>query len=189
VFNIRPITNTIQAFHPKQYLPFDKFNCNMLTDSFQIINQLISGGTMHKNIVYYVLFVLLFLLTSTAVAQSAEDSYVVQVQTWKLKDQPMGDDARAFNDWMRKQAEVFNKDSRVLRAYTLRHLWGADSRDLIFIAEYKNLDDLLSFSDDFFSLIEEAVSKEELDKGNAIWNKYVGHHSDEIYAQTPGTRK
>jgi hypothetical protein len=144
---------------------------------------------MFKLFTCSLLFLSFVLFSSAAVAQSSDEFNVVHVQNWKLKEQPMGDDATAFNEMLTRQSQVVNSDSRVLNFYVLRHFWGADSRDVILIGEFKNTDDLFSFYDDLESLMEKAYSKEVLDKDDALWSRYIGHHSDEIYQQSPGTGK
>jgi hypothetical protein len=57
------------------------------------------------------------------------------------------------------------------------------------ITEFTSLKDLFSFYDDFFSMMQKEIPKDELEKGNALWAKYAGYHSDEIYSEVPGTRK
>lgn len=135
------------------------------------------------------LFSLVILFTSSAFAQDSDDFHVVHVQKWKLKSLPTGDEADAFSQLLKKQSEVINSDSRVLSSYVLRHFWGADSRDLIMITEYKNTETLFSLNEDFDSLMEKAYSKEELDNDNKLFDKYVGEHSDEIYRVVDGTSK
>jgi len=144
---------------------------------------------MRKVIVFTILFSALFLFSPVSSAQSSDSLSVVHVQTWKMNSLPSGDDGKAFGDMLRKQAEVINSDSRVIRSFVLRHFWGADSRDVILIGEFKNTDDLFSFYDDLDSLMEKAYSKEVLDKDDALWSRYMGHHSDEIYQQSLGTGK
>jgi len=135
------------------------------------------------------LFSVLVLFTSVSFAQNNDDANVIHIQTNKMLMLPTGDEGKAFNDMLRRQSDVINKDERVLSAKILRHNWGADSRDLVIVTEFKSLDNLFSFYDDLNSLLEKAYPKEQLDADNAIWNKYVGQHSDEIYREVPGTRK
>ena len=133
------------------------------------------------------LFSVLVLFSATTLAQS-DDASVVHVQTNKMIGN-LGDDAEAFNDMLRRQSDLVNKDERVLSNRVLRHNWGADSRDLVFVTEFKSLEDLFSFYNDMDSMFEKAFSKEQLDADNALYAKYVGHHSDEIYREVSGTRK
>lgn len=134
------------------------------------------------------LFAALFFFSTSSFAQDGNDFHVVHVQTFKMHG-VVGDDAEAFSETLKRQASVINSDSRVLRSYVLRHFWGADSRDLVLIAEFASDEDLFSFFDDLDSLFEKAFSKEQLDADNALWNKYVGQHSDEIYRVVSDTRK
>ncbi len=101
----------------------------------------------------------------------------------------MGDDADAFNESLTRQAQTINGDSRVLRSYVLRHFWGADSRDLVLVTEFENSENLFSFYNELDSIFEKAFSQEQRDKDDALWNKYVGQHSDEIYRVVSDTRK
>jgi hypothetical protein len=134
------------------------------------------------------LFSVLFLFSASTFAQEANDFHVVHVQTFKMHG-VMGDDAEAFSETLKRQAGVINSDSRVIRSYVLRHYWGADSRDLVLIAEFASEEDLFSFFNDLNGLFEKAFSKEQIDADNALWNKYVGQHSDEIYRVVSDTRK
>ena len=144
---------------------------------------------MRKFILCTVLFSAMFLFSSVSSAQSSDSDYVVHVQTWKMNSRPTGDDGEAFGDMLKKQSEIINSDPRVVRSYVVRHYWGADSRDLVMITEFTSLEDLFSFYDDFGSMIEKAIPKDELEAGNKLWAKYAGYHSDEIYSEVPGTRK
>jgi len=134
------------------------------------------------------LFTVLFFFSTSSFAQDENDFHVVHVQTFKMHG-VMGDDAEAFSETLKRQAGVINSDSRVIRSYVLRHYWGADSRDLVLIAEFASEEDLFSFFNDLNGLIEKAFSKEQIDADNALWNKYVGQHSDEIYRVVSDTRK
>jgi len=144
---------------------------------------------MFKLSVSFLLFSVLILFTTKLSAQTSDDTHVIHVQTNKMNMQFEGDDAKAFGDMMRRQSEVANKDSRLLSFRVLRHNWGADSRDFVIISEFASLDDLFSFYDDYGSMMEGAFTKEQIEKDDALWNKYVGYHSDEIYREIAGTRK
>lgn len=128
-----------------------------------------------------ILFSALLFFSAGLFAQSSDDVHVIHVQSWKLKSNPMGDDATAFAEMMQRQTDAVSSDSRLLSFRAVRHNWGADSRDFVMIAEFKNKEDLFSFYDDFGAMLEKAFSKEQLDKDDALFNKYVGEHSDEIY--------
>jgi hypothetical protein len=112
----------------------------------------------------------------------------VHIQTSKFRA-ALGDDAEAFGDMLRRQSEILNKDPRLLSFRVLRHNWGTDSRDFVLVSEIEDMADLESFYNDMNSIMEEALGKEQMDIDNEMWGKYMGMHSDEIYAEVPGTRK
>ena len=143
---------------------------------------------MYKLFVCAVLFSVFVLFSSASVAQDGNDFHVIHVQTFKMNEM-LGDDAEAFSEMLKRQAGVINGDSRVLRSYVLRHFWGADSRDLVIVSEFENSENLYSFYNDLNGLFEKAFSKEQLDKDDELWGKYVGQHSDEIYRVVSDTRK
>jgi hypothetical protein len=136
----------------------------------------------------FFLFSVLIFFSSILSAQDEGNVPVVHIQTNTMKGM-LGDDADAFNEMLVRQAKVMNADPRVLSSNILRHFWGADSRDLVIVTEFKSETDLFSFYNDMNSLLEKAYSKEQLDADNTLWNKYVGQHSDEIYRVVPGTSK
>lgn len=144
---------------------------------------------MFKISLSVLLFSVLVLFTSASLAQSEDEAHVIHVQTNKFKMMPTGDEADAFGEMLKRQAAVINKDARVVSSRVVRHNWGADSRDLVFITEFKSLDDLFSFYNDMNSLFEKAYTEEQLEADNELYNKYVGQHADEIYRVIPGTSK
>ncbi len=111
------------------------------------------------------------------------------VQTWKMLSLPTGDDAKAFGEMLRRQTEVLKDNPKLISQRIVRHNWGSDSRDLLIINEFKNLEDLFTFSGEMNAAYEKAFTKEENENFNKLWMKYVGMHSDEIYREVPGTRK
>jgi hypothetical protein len=143
---------------------------------------------MYKLVVSLLLVSIIIMFTSASYAQDYKDRNILLIQTFKIKG-PMGSDADAFREMLARQGNVLNNDPRVLRGYAVRHFWGADSRDLVLVTEFKNLDDLFSFSNDSDALLEKAFSKEQLKTDNELWSKYVGQHADEIYWIIPGTKK
>jgi hypothetical protein len=143
---------------------------------------------MYKLFVCAVLFSVFVLFSSASVAQDGNDFHVIHVQTFKMNEM-LGEDAEAFSEMLKRQAGVINGDSRVLRSYVLRHFWGADSRDLVVVSEFESSENLFSFYDELDGLFEKAFSQEQRDSDDALWSKYVGQHSDEIYRVVADTRK
>lgn len=144
---------------------------------------------MNKLFSFFLLFCFVLVAHSGLLAQSDEDAHIVYIQTWKFKAMPTGDDAKSFTDILTKQTAVYKDNPRLLSQNVVRHFWGSDSRDLIIINEFKTLEDLFTFNEEMNTALEKAFTKEENDKFNALWTKYVGQHSDEIYREVPGTRK
>ena len=134
------------------------------------------------------LFFSFVLFSLTAMAQSEDDARIVHIQTNKFKA-ALGDDAEAFGDMLSRQAEILNKDPRLLGFRILRHNWGADNRDFVLVSEFKDMSDMEAFYNDMNSILEKAMGEEQMSKDNELWGKYIGMHSDEIYAEIPGTRK
>jgi hypothetical protein len=130
------------------------------------------------------LFSFIVLFTVSSYTQTAGDHPVVLIQTWKLKLIPVGEDETALTELLQRWSDVLGKDPRLVNMQALRHSWGADSRDLLIISEFKNRDDLFSFFQGFNDMLTNGISKEQLDKDNALWEKFVGQHSDEIYHVT-----
>lgn len=143
---------------------------------------------MFKVTLSVLFFSVLLFFSSQSIAQDSTPNHVVHVQTLKFNGN-LGDDAEAFNAMLVRQSEVINGDPRVLNSYILRHNWGADSRDLVFVLEFASLADLLAFYENMDTLFEDAFTEEQLDADDTLFNKYVGEHSDEIYAVVPGTSK
>lgn len=142
---------------------------------------------MYKLFICTFIFSVILLFSSSVIAQD-DDTRVVHVQTFKMIAN-FGDDAEAFGDMLRRQSETINKDERVLSTRVLRHYWGADSRDLVLITEFKDMATLEAFYNDMNFMMEEALGEEQSKKDNDLWNKYVGMHSDEVYSEMSGTRK
>jgi len=143
---------------------------------------------MYKLTLFLLLFSAVLFFSTASFAQSGDAPHVIHIQTNKMIAN-LGDDAEAFSDMLRRQAEIYNKDPRLISSNILRHNWGNDSRDLVIIAEFKNMEDLESFYNDLNSMLEAGMTKEQLDKDNELWSKYVGMHSDEVYAAIRGTKK
>lgn len=133
-------------------------------------------------------FLSAFLLFSSSVIAQDDDTRVVHVQTFKMISN-LGDDADAFNEMLRRQSGVINKDERVLSSRIVRHYWGADSRDLVIITDFKDMATLEAFYNELGDITETALGEEQAEMDNDLWNKYVGMHSDEVYSEVSGTRK
>ena len=144
---------------------------------------------MNKLLIPILLFAAVLFTSANISAQSADNTHIVYVQNWKMLSLPTGDDDKAFGEMLRKQTEALRDNPKLISQRVVRHNWGSDSRDLLIITEFNNLEDLFAFSGEMNAAYEKAFTKEENEKFNKLWMKYVGMHSDEIYREVPGTRK
>ncbi len=82
------------------------------------------------------------------------------------------------------------KNPKLLSSRTMSHFFSADSREYVFILEYKSLTDMeaafLIDDENEKKLWPDKKAREGYDK---MWSKHFGHHADAIYAEIPGTRK
>jgi hypothetical protein len=137
-----------------------------------------------KNINKFLLFSALFLFLSVINinAQDESDQHVVTVTTFHLKF-PTDGTNKEFNDiWKDYFDKVLSKSSEVISRSVYRHFWGSDNTQLVLVSEFKNLQDLMASEkteDDLFT--KAYPNKDDQDKFNKTFRKYVGNHSDEIY--------
>ena len=143
---------------------------------------------MLRSTSFLLLFSVIFIFSHAAIAQDIKDASVVLIETFKLQS-ILGEDAEVFSEMLKRTADVYNKDPRVIRSYILRHYWGADSRDLVFVYEFKSESDLYSFANEYDKMLEKALTKEQFEDDYKLWNKYVGQHADEIYKMVTDTKK
>ena len=137
------------------------------------------------NTIYKLLLLsVMFLLFSTSYinAQDESDQHIVTVTTFHLKF-PLDGTNKEFNDmWKDYFDKVLSKSSEVISRSVYRHFWGSDNTQLVLVSEFKNLQDLMASEKTENDLFEKAYpNKDDQDKFNKIFSKYVGNHSDEIY--------
>ena len=136
-----------------------------------------------------ILFVMVIILTADF--SFSQDGNIVYVQTWEF-EMPEGGSWAEFDSLATLLNEnVVKKDAKILSQRIVRHQWGSDSRQLIVIREYANIEDLV-LDDDTGSELFRAYWKtdEERKAFNKAFRKYwQGHHSDEIYQEFSGARK
>jgi len=121
----------------------------------------------------------------------AQDGNVVYVQTWQFQ-MPEGGSWAEFDSLSALINEhVVSKNDKILSQRIVRHYWGSDSRQLIFIREYANIEDVVGDDDTGDNLFKEwmPTEKDREAFGEAYGKYFQGHHSDEIYSEIPGTSK
>ncbi|RFN60087.1 hypothetical protein [Marixanthomonas ophiurae] len=120
----------------------------------------------------------------------AQESPVYTVTTWKVTIPENGSNAELNTLLKEFQQKVVIPNNKVVSERVLRHLSGTDSRDLTFITEYANWNDIDEAATIQGELMEKAwpdeASQKEFFKK---FNKYFLMHSDEIYTGMPEMNK
>ncbi len=90
-----------------------------------------------------------------------------------------------------RMENVVNKNEYIISQRVLRHMWGHNSLDLVYITEYKSFGDIEKAQDKNTELFRETwTTPEERQAYNGAINKYFGdRHSDEIYQEQMNQRK
>lgn len=144
---------------------------------------------MKKKIIILLVTVTLFTFTSTLKAQE-ETPHVFTVTTILAKITDGGSMAEFDSLQQIYTDNVTMKNKYVISQRCVRHLYGSDSRQLIFITEYKNMEDMLASSKEDGKLFRAAWPDEEKrTEYNKASGQYFGHHSDEIYSEVVSGRK
>ncbi len=86
---------------------------------------------------------------------------------------------------------VINKNEYVVSQRVLRHMWGNNSLDIVYITEYHSFTDIEKGQNRGNELFNEAwATEEERDAFNDARFSYFGdRHSDEIYQELSEQRK
>ena len=137
---------------------------------------------MKKIILSIVFLMALLFVNNTMFAQ--DDNNIMVVTTWYVDTPEDGSVAEFDSLSALLNKNVVSKNSKIISRYLVRHFWGSDSRQVVTIAEYANMDDIALAWKEGNKIFEELYPNEEDRK--AFWkayNKYWnGHHSDEIYS-------
>ena len=128
--------------------------------------------------------------TFSAFAQEEEAPHIFVIQTWTRNTGPDIDRAQADSLVRYYHENVAMKNPKLLSSRTMSHYFTADSREYVFILEYKSLSDM-----EAAFVIDDATEKklwpdkkarEPYDK---MWSKFFNHHGDAIFSEVKGTRK
>ncbi len=145
-----------------------------------------------RNLFFSVAVMLLFtFFISSQVNAQDEDPHVYTVTTTQF----VFPDGGSIAEWDSLNTlymeNVINKNEYIVSQRALRHMWGHNSEDLVYITEYKTFTDIEKGQARNTELFREtwATSEERQAYNNAV-NKYFGnHHSDEIYQEVTNQRK
>jgi len=131
-----------------------------------------------------------FFFSSTVFAQD-ESPHVFTVTTTQFV---LPDDG-SISEWDSLNTlymdNVINKNEHIISQRALRHMWGHNSLDLVYITEYNSFADIEKGQDRNTVLFREAwATSEERQAYNNAVNRYFGNrHSDEIYQEVTNQRK
>ncbi len=145
-----------------------------------------------RNLSFPVAVILLptFFFSSTVFAQD-ESPHVFTVSTFEfiIPDDGSGAEFDSLNTLYINN--VINKNEYIISQRALRHIWGHNSLDLVYITEYKSFTDIEKAQNRNTELFREAwATSEERQAYNDAANKYFGNrHSDEIYQEDSNQRK
>ena len=86
---------------------------------------------------------------------------------------------------------VINQNEYIISQRVLRHMWGNNSLDIVYITEYNSFSDIEKGQDRGNELFNEAwTTEEEREAFNDASFSYFGNrHSDEIYQEVTNQRK
>ncbi len=136
------------------------------------------------------ILLLTFFFSSQVNAQD-EDPHVYTVTTLEFSFPDGGSSAEWDSLNTLYMENVINKNEYIISQRALRHMWGHNSEDLVYITEYKSFTDIEKGQERNTELFREAwATSEERQAYNDAANKYFGnHHSDEIYQEVSNQRK
>lgn len=86
---------------------------------------------------------------------------------------------------------VINQNEFIVSQRVLRHMWGNNSLDIVYITEYNSFSDIEKGQDRRTELLNEAWATEEEREAfnNALFRYFGNRHSDEIYQEVMNQRK
>ncbi|MFQ5603747.1 MAG: hypothetical protein ACE5HS_10805 [bacterium] len=144
---------------------------------------------MKNNIIHFVLTlsvcILLFNIRATFGQEEEEVRHIFTISTWKAAAMPEGGSAAERDSLMMISVELQNMNPKYLSAKVLRHSWGSDFRDWVFITEYATWADI-----EEAAKIDETNFKKKWPDKNweaylRMFGRYFTTHSDEIYTERP----
>ena len=137
-----------------------------------------------------VIVLLTFIISSEVNAQD-EGDHVYTVTTTEFVFPDGGSSAEWDSLNTLYMENVVNKNEYIVSQRALRHMWGNNSLDLVFITEYKSFGDIEKGQARNTELFREAwATSEERQAYNKAVSKYFGdRHSDEIYQEDSNQRK
>ena len=131
-----------------------------------------------------------FFFSSTVFAQD-ESPHIFTVSTFEF----IFPDDGSIAEWDSLNTlfmeNVINQNEYIVSQRVLRHRWGNNSLDIVYVSEYNSFTDIEKGQDRRTELFNEAwATDEERDAFNDALFRYFGNrHSDEIYQEVINQRK
>ena len=129
-----------------------------------------------------------FMINGNSNAQNA--NHVYTIQKWRVVIPANGSSAeldKLLQEWHDK---IVMKNDKVISEIVMRHNTGSDSRDLLFVTEYANWNDIDAADKIQWNLVDQAwPNKDDRKEYFDTWNKYGRFHSDEIMTEKSKLRK
>ncbi len=123
-------------------------------------------------------------------AQSNEEPHIFVIQTWTRNTGPGIERSQADSLVRFYHENIVLKNEKLLSSRTMAHFFTSDSREYVFVLEYKSLTDMeLAFKIDEANENKLWPTKKSREAYDMLWSKLFNHHCDEIYSEIPGTRK
>jgi hypothetical protein len=137
-----------------------------------------------------VILLLTFFISSQINAQD-EDPHIYTVTTTEFNLPDGGSSAEWDSLNTLYMENVVNKNEYIVSQRALRHMWGNNSLDLVFITEYNSFSDIEKGQARNTELFREAwaTSEERQAYNKAVGNYFGNRHSDEIYQEDSNQRK
>ena len=139
-----------------------------------------------KNTVHFTLaLVVCFMMLSSVGFAQDDEGHIYVVSTFKSVI-PEGGSADERDNLLMELIEAQKSNKKVLSSVTLRHHWGSDFRDWVFITEYKSMADFAE-AEKINQKLNKKKWKDDDERAEFFrkLGKYFSEHSDEIYIELP----
>lgn len=140
--------------------------------------------------IFYLPLVALLMVPSLLEAQQTEEPRIfwVQEQTYAFPEDGSQAEFDSLSNLLHQNITM--KDEKMLSQRVLQHYWGDDSRKLVVIREYRNMEDMLDDTANEELFKASWKTEEERQAFNEAWGKYFEpYHADEIFTEVANTRK
>ena len=142
------------------------------------------------NLLFVAVLAIVFSFSTNSFAQDKPQGHFYTVTTWKFTIPEDGSRSELDSLMTVWHDMVIVKNDKVVSEKVLRHYWGHDMRDWVFVTEYASWADIEAAGDMQGKLVEAAwPDKMDRKKFFSAFNKYAVTHSDEIFQELPDLAK